>query len=125
MRSGRVNTRRALRVLSALAVAIGLVVSAAPAAYADEHDDAFLKALKRQDILPLGDPTGPVTWAHWACDQLDQGADPYHVVAWLGQYNNTEDPAFDASDAMFLREATIYYCPAHKEIALSVASRSG
>src|ERR1700754_4912621 len=102
------DARRAVKVFSALAVAVGLAVSAAPAAHADEHDDAFLTALKRQGILPLGDPTGPVTWAHWACDQLDQGADPYHVVAWLGQYNNTEDPAFDASDAKFLREATIY-----------------
>jgi hypothetical protein len=72
------NTQRALAALSAIAVAIGLAISTAPAAHADEHDDAFLAALKRHDIVATGDPAALMYWAHWACDQLDRGKErPY------------------------------------------------
>jgi Protein of unknown function (DUF732) len=106
----RANTRArsTSAALSAIAVAVALTVSMAPAAYADEHDDAFLDALKRHDILPAGDPAGVVTWAHWACDQLGQGSKREHIVSWLSQYN----PGADSS--VFLREAALYYCPEHK-----------
>jgi Protein of unknown function (DUF732) len=109
------NTQRALAALSAIAVAIGLAISTAPAAHADEHDDAFLLALKRNGIVPLGEPAALVTWAHWACDQLDQGAKKEHIVVWLRQYNFSNG-SLDL-EAMFLREAALYYCPEHKERA--------
>lgn len=76
-----------------------------PAAHADEHDDAFMGALKSHGILPLGDPAGVVTWAHWACDQLAAGSPKEHVVVWLGQN------APQADNSVFLREASLYYCP--------------
>ena len=68
-------------------------------------------ALERHDILAVGDPAGVVTWAHWACDQLRQGAPKEHVVAWLSQYNP------DADNAVFLREAALYNCPELKSKA--------
>lgn len=111
MRANNSKTQRALAALSATAVAIGLAISTAAAVHADEHDDAFLDALKRHDILPLGDPAGVVAWAHWACDQLDQGAKKEHIVVWLSQYNPTAD------NATFLRTAALYYCPEHKNRA--------
>ena len=104
-------TQRALAALSAIAVAIALAISTAPAAHADEHDDAFLDALKRRGIVPIGDPAGVVTWAHWACDQLAQGAKKEHIVVWLSQN------APNADNAVFLREAALYYCPEHKRRA--------
>jgi hypothetical protein len=95
------------RPLSAIAVAVGLAISAVPAAHADEHDDAFIHALKRDGIVPTRDPAEVVGWAHWACDQLNQGANKYDVVAWLSQYN-----PYVANDT-FLRKAALYYCPEH------------
>ena len=111
MRANNSKTQRALAALSALAVAVGLAISTAPAARADEHDDRFLAALKRHGIVPIGDPAGVVTWAHWACDQLAQGAKKEHIVVWLSQN------APDADNAVFLRVAALYYCPEHKNRA--------
>jgi len=101
------NTQPALAALSAIAVAIALVISPAPTAHADEHDDAFIRALKSDGIVPTGDPAGVVAWAHWACDQLNQGANKEHVVAWLSQSNP------NAANGTFLRKAALYYCPEH------------
>ena len=42
-----------------------------------------------------------------ACDQLNQGANKYDVVAWLSQYN-----PYVGNDT-FLRKAALYYCPEH------------
>ena len=110
------NTQRALAELSAIAVAIGLAISTAPAGHADEHDDAFLSALKSHDIVPLGDPAALVGWAHWTCDQLAQGAKREHINIWLRQFNFS--PGGDGSlEAMFIREAALYYCPEHKNRA--------
>ena len=53
MRAGS-NTHRMLARSSAIAAAIGLAVSTAPAADADENDEAFLKALFHHDIRPTG-----------------------------------------------------------------------
>jgi uncharacterized protein DUF732 len=111
MQANNSKTQRALAALSAIAVAIGLAISTATAAHADEHDDAFLDALKRHGIVPLGDPAGVVTWAHWACDQLDQGAKKEHIVVWLSQHSPNAD------NATFLRTAALYYCPEHKNRA--------
>jgi hypothetical protein len=110
------NTHRMLAGLSAMAVAIGLAVSTAPTARADENDEAFLKALFHRDIRPTGDPAGLVYWAHWTCDQLNQGAEDDHVLAWLGQYRVIADPrVFGDSTEVFVHEATHYYCPAHQD----------
>ena len=111
------NTQRALAALSAIAVAIGLAISTAPAAHADEHDTAFLLALKRHGIVPAGDPAALVTWAHWTCDQLDQGAKSEHIVAWLMQFKFSPNSAHGNLEGMFLREAALYYCPEHKQRA--------
>jgi Protein of unknown function (DUF732) len=111
------NTQRMLAALSAIALAIGLGISAAPAAHGDENDDAFLLALKRHGIVPADDPGALVTWAHWACDQLGQGAKKEHVVAWLMQFHFSDSGAHGALEGMFLREAALYYCPEHKESA--------
>ncbi len=119
------STRRGVVMLSAMALATGLAVFSAPPAAADENDEAFLEALQRSGIAAIGDPAGVVGWAHWACDHLDQGADPRDVVSWLDQYNGSSNPAFDASDARFLRAAAIYYCPAHKDAAFRMVARSG
>ena len=110
------NTQRALAALSAMAMAAGLTVTTLPAAHADENDDAFVLALKRHDIRPTGDPTGVVYWAHWTCDQLNQGAKDEHVLAWLGQYHVITDPRMlGDSTSVFVHEATHYYCPAHQD----------
>jgi hypothetical protein len=109
MRANNSKTQRVLSALSAIAVAIALAISTAPAAHADEHDDAFLDALKRHGIVPTADPAGVVGWAHWACDQLAQGAQKDHIVAWLGQL-----AAPNADNDAFLRVAALYYCPEHK-----------
>jgi uncharacterized protein DUF732 len=69
-----------------------------------DFDGALVDALKRHDILAVGDPAEVVTWAHWACDQLRQGAPKEHVVAWLSQYQPNAD------NSVFLREAALYYC---------------
>ena len=111
------NSRRVLAALSAIPVAIALAVSAAPAAHADEHDDAFLFALKRNGIVPAGDPAALVGWAHWTCDQLDQGAKKEHIVAWLGQYKFSNGGNHGALEGTFIREAALYYCPQNKERA--------
>ena len=111
MRANNSKTQRVLAALSAIAVAVGLAISTGPAAHADEHDDAFLDALKRHGIVPIGDPAGVVTWAHWACDQLAQGAKKEHIVVWLSQSHPNAD------NAVFLREAALYYCPEHKRRA--------
>ena len=108
----RSKTQRVLAALSAIAVAVGLAISTAPAAHADEHDDRFLDALKRHGIVPAGDPAGVVTMAHWACDQLAQGAKKEHIAVWLSQYN----PG-GADHGAFLRVAALYYCPEHKNRA--------
>lgn len=92
-------------------MAIVVSISTAPAAHADEHDDAFMDALKRHGILPIGDPAGVVTWAHWACDQLAQGSPKEHIVVWLSQN------APNADNSVFLREAALYYCPELKNKA--------
>jgi Protein of unknown function (DUF732) len=105
------KTQRVFAALSAIAVAVGLATSTAPAAHADEHDDAFLAALKRHGIVPFGDPAGVVTMAHRACDQLAQGAKREQIVVWLSQN------APHADTAMFLREAALYYCPDYKVTA--------
>ena len=55
-------------------MAVPVAITTAPAAHADENDDAFLLALFRHGIRPTGDPAGLVYWAHWTCDQLNQGA---------------------------------------------------
>ena len=117
MRANKCKTQRVFAVLSAIAVAIGLGISTAPAAHADEHDTAFLLALKRQGIVPAGDPAALITWAHWACDQLDQGAKTEHIVAWLKQINFSPNSAHGNLEGEFLREAAAYYCPEHKEMA--------
>ena len=110
------NAQRALAALSAIAVAVGLAISTAPAAHADENDDAFLLALFRHGIRPTGDPAGLVYWAHWTCDQLNQGAKDENVLAWLGQYHVIADPRmFGDSTSVFVHEATHYYCPAHQD----------
>ena len=70
----------------------------------------FLDALKRHGMVPTGDPAGVVTWAHWACDQLAQGAKKDHIAVWLSQY-----AAPNADNAVFVRVASLYYCPEHKE----------
>jgi Protein of unknown function (DUF732) len=114
---------KAVGHLVAIAAAVGLGLATAPSAYADEHDDAFLLELKHQDILVTGDPAGAVEWAHWACDQLNQGAEPQHVVQWLIGYNPAKNMDFGATDAQFLRVATIYYCPAYRDAASQIASR--
>jgi Protein of unknown function (DUF732) len=67
--------RRVLVALQALAVAIGLAISTAPATHADQHDDAFLLALKRNGVVAFGDPGAVLAWAHLVCDQLAQGAE--------------------------------------------------
>ena len=94
-----------MAALTGIASTIVVSVSVASAAHADEHDDAFMDALKRHSILPLGDPAGVVTWAHWSCDQLAAGSPKEHVVVWLGQN------APQADNSVFLREASLYYCP--------------
>ena len=91
------NNSKTQRVLAALSVI----------AHADEHDDAFIHALERDGIVPTGDPAGVVAWAHWARDQLNQGANKYNVVAWLSQYNP------NAATDTFLRKPALYYCPQH------------
>jgi hypothetical protein len=93
------------RAAFAAALTTAALVVSMPAAHADEHDDAFMGALKSHGILPLGDPAGVVTWAHWACDQLAAGSPKEHVVVWLGQN------APQADNSVFLREASLYYCP--------------
>ena len=70
-----------LLLAASVAVAIALVISPAPTAHADEHDDAFIRALKSDGTVPTGDPAGVVAWALWACDQLNQGANKQYVVA--------------------------------------------
>ena len=112
MRANNSKTQRVLAALSAIAVAVGLAISTAPAAHADERDDRFLDALKRHGMVPTGDPAGVVTWAHWACDQLAQGAKKDHIAVWLSQY-----AAPNADNAVFLRVAALYYCPEHKDRA--------
>jgi uncharacterized protein DUF732 len=87
------NNSKTQRVLAALSVI----------AHADEHDDAFIHALERDGIVPTGDPAGVVAWAHWACDQLNQGANKYNVVAWLSQYNP------NAATDTFLRKPALYW----------------
>lgn len=111
MRANNSKRQRASAALSAIAMTIGLAISMAPAAQADEHDDAFLDALKRHGIVPIGDPAGVVTWAHWACDQLRQGSKKEHIVVWLSQHSPTAD------NSVFLREAALYYCPEYKNRA--------
>ena len=108
MRANKSKTQRVLAALSAIAMAVGLASWTVPAAHADEHDDAFIHALERDGIVPVGDPAGVVAMAHWACDQLNQGANKQHVVAWLSQYNPN-----GANHATFLRKAALYYCPEH------------
>ena len=105
MRTDNSKPRQALAALTAIAAAISVLISAVPVAHADEHDDAFIGALKRRGIVPIGDPAGVVTWAHWACDQLAAGSPKEHVVVWLGQN------APQADNSVFLREASLYYCP--------------
>jgi hypothetical protein len=109
MRANNSRTQRVLAALSAIAVAVGLAISTAPAAHADEHDDAFIHALERDGIVPTRDPAEVVGWAHWACDQLNQGANKQNVVAWLSQYNP------DVANDTFLRKAALYYCPEHNK----------
>ena len=103
MRTDSSAIRRAFAALTAGAIAVAM--AAAPTASADERDDAFMGALKRHGILPLGDPAGVVAWAHWACEQLSAGSPKEHVVVWLGQQ------APNADNSVFLREASLYYCP--------------
>jgi hypothetical protein len=116
MRANNSKTQRVLAALSAIAVAIGLAISTAPAALADERDDRFLDALKRHEIVPTGDPAVLLHWAHWACDQLGQGAKKEHIVVWMGQYSPGLSPDIGLN-AEFLRVAALYYCPEHKNRA--------
>jgi hypothetical protein len=104
--------RRVFAALQASALAIATAIATAPATHADEHDDAFLLALKRNGVFAYGDPAAVVAGAHWACDQLAQGAEREHIIVWLGQHNgsNLGRPA----DVVFLREAALYYCPEYK-----------
>ena len=111
MRASNSKMHPALAALSALAVTIGLAMSMVPAAHADERDDRFLEALRRNGIVPMGDPAGVVSWAHWSCDNLAQGAKKEHIIVWLTQYNPTAD------NSVFLREASLYYCPELKRKA--------
>lgn len=111
MQANKSTIRPALAALSAIAVAIALALSTAPTSRADEHDDAFVDALKSHGIVPMGDPGGVVVWAHWACDQLGQGSKKEHIVIWLSQHSPTAD------NATFLREAALYYCPEYKNRA--------
>jgi hypothetical protein len=83
VRANDSNTERVLAALSAIMVAIALAISTAPA---DERDDRFLDALKRHDIVTTGVPAAQMYWAHWACDQLGQGAKKEHIVVWMSQY---------------------------------------
>jgi len=99
--------------ISALVIAVGLAVLAAPVASADEHDDAFLAALKRDGIVPTSNPSALVSWAHWACDQLNQGAKSEHIVTWMTQYYPPLSLDFYAN-SIFLRKAALYYCPENK-----------
>jgi uncharacterized protein DUF732 len=102
MRIGSSTARQAFSVLMAMAVAASASVVQARA---DEHDDAFVDALKRHGIVPMGDPAGVVEWAHWACDQLAAGSPKEHIVVWLAQHSP------DADNSAFLRTAALYYCP--------------
>jgi hypothetical protein len=111
VRTDNDKTRWALAAATAIAVAVVVSVAAAPPAHADEHDDAFIGALKGHGIVPLGDPAGVVAWAHWSCDQLAAGSPKEHVVVWLGQN------APQADNSVFLREAALYYCPELKNKA--------
>ena len=111
MRTDNSRTPQALTALAATAAAIAVSIAAAPVTHADEHDDAFVGALKSHGIVPLGDPAGMVTWAHWACDQLAAGSPKEHIVVWLGQN------APQADNSVFLREASLYYCPELKNKA--------
>ena len=52
-------------------------------------------------------------WAHWACDQLGQGAKKEHIVVWMSQYYPALSPDVGLN-AEFLRVAALYYCPEHK-----------
>jgi hypothetical protein len=119
------TTRTAFGLLSALAVAAGAAISAAPVASADQHDDDFVLALKQHGVVAVGDPAGMIGWAHWACDQLSQGAQAQHVVQWLDGYNKASAGDFGSTDAVFLRTATIYYCPAYRDAASTIAARGG
>jgi hypothetical protein len=107
MSANKSKTQRVLAALSVIAMAVGLATWTVPTAHADEHDDAFIHALERDGIIPTRDPAEVVGWAHWACDQLNQGANKQNVVAWLSQYN-----PYVANDT-FLRKAALYYCPEH------------
>ena len=51
--------------------------------------------------------------AHWACDQLGQGAKKEHIVVWMSQYypGLSQDVGLNAES---LRVAALYYCPEHK-----------
>ncbi len=111
------NTRWALAALSAMPVAIAVAIAPVPAAHADDHDDDFLLALKHNGIVATGDPAALVDWAHWTCDQLDQGAKKEYIVAWLGQYHFSDGGGFGALEGTFVREAALYYCPQNKQKA--------
>jgi hypothetical protein len=108
VRTEHSKTRSAVATLIAIAAT---AVMSMPTAHADEHDDAFVGALKSHGILPLGDPAGMVGWAHWSCDQLAAGSPKEHIVVWLGQ------TAPQADNSVFLREAALYYCPELKNKA--------
>ena len=114
---GGYNTRWALAALSAMPVAIAVAIAPVPAANADDHDDDFLLALKHNGIVATGDPAALVDWAHWTCDQLDQGAKKEYIVAWLGQYHFSDGGGFGALEGTFVREAALYYCPQNKQKA--------
>jgi len=111
MSANNSKTQRVLAALSVIAMAVGLATWTVNTAHADEHDDAFIHALERDGIVPTGDPAGVVAWAHWARDQLNQGANKYNVVAWLSQYNP------NAATDTFLRKPALYYCPQHNKLA--------
>ena len=51
--------------------------------------------------------------AHWACDQLRQGAKKEHIVVWMSQYypGLSQDVGLNAES---LRVAALYYCPEYK-----------
>ena len=98
-------------------------MSRAVPAIADRHDDDFVLALKQHGIVAVGDPAGMIGWAHWACDQLAQGASAQNVVVWLDGYNPVGKGDFAATDALFLRTATVYYCPAYRDAAATIAAR--
>jgi uncharacterized protein DUF732 len=104
------------RALAALAMTVALVVPAAPAAHADDHDDAFLLALKRDGIVPVLDPASMIDWAHWACDQLDKGAQKEHIVVWMAEYHPPFSPDVELN-AVFVKKAGLYYCPGNKQKA--------